>query len=282
MKKIGFIDYYLDEWHARHLPEWIEKASDGEMKVAYAYGLTDAPQGLDNAQWCEEMGIELLDSIEAVVERSDYIAVLSPDHPEMHERLADLPLRSGKPTFVDKTFAPDRATAVRLFDLAREHGTPVFSSSALRYAPEYASELERSGGQRIETLCSQGPGLFGNYAIHQLEPIVALMGPDARRIMFIGSERTPALLIDYPDGRKATMHMLQDSPFRLAFQYGEGASALATAESDFFAPFVKDLVRFYRTGIPSVDSAETVAVIQLIEYGRQAAERSFEWLELPE
>ncbi len=281
MKTIGFIDYYLDEWHARHLPEWIANASDGEMRVACAYGLTDAPEGLGNAQWCEEMGIELLDSIAAVVERSDYIAVLSPDHPEMHERLADLPLRSGKPTFIDKTFAPDRAAADRLFGLARAHGTPVFSSSALRYAPEYAAERERANGRRIETLCSQGPGRFGNYAIHQLEPIVALMGADARRIMFIGSRRTPALLIEYPDGRKATMHMLEDSPFRIAFQYGEGPSAVATAESDFFAPFVRDLVRFYRTGVPSVDPAETVAVIQLIEYGRKAAERPFEWLELP-
>jgi len=282
MKTVGFIDYYLDEWHARHLPQWIAEASDGEMQVAFAYGLRDAPNGLGNAEWCREMGIELLDSIEEVVERSDYLAVLSPDHPKFHERLAAVPLRSGKPTFVDKTFAPDRAAAVRLFDAAKAGGTPIFTSSALRYAPEYNAELQRSNGRRIETLCSQGPGRFDNYAIHQIEPIVALLGADARRVMSIGSDRTPALLIEYADGRKATIHMLQDAPFKLAFQYEEGASASATAESDFFAPFALDLVRFYRTGVPSVDAAETIAVISLIEYGMKAMKRPFEWVELTE
>jgi hypothetical protein len=25
MKKIGFIDYFLDEWHAENYPQWIEE-----------------------------------------------------------------------------------------------------------------------------------------------------------------------------------------------------------------------------------------------------------------
>ena len=29
MKKIGFIDYYLDEWHANNYPQFIKDA-DGE------------------------------------------------------------------------------------------------------------------------------------------------------------------------------------------------------------------------------------------------------------
>ena len=27
--KIGFIDYYLDEWHANKYPAWIKEASNG-------------------------------------------------------------------------------------------------------------------------------------------------------------------------------------------------------------------------------------------------------------
>ena len=38
MKHIGFIDYYLDEWHANNYPKMIQELSQGEMKVSYAYG----------------------------------------------------------------------------------------------------------------------------------------------------------------------------------------------------------------------------------------------------
>ncbi|MNP68459.1 hypothetical protein D3C76_1644170 [compost metagenome] len=82
MKKIGFIDYYLDEWHANQYPAWIREASGGNMIVAYAYGLKDAENGISNAEWCDKNGVELLSSIEEVVEKSDYLIVLSPDHPE--------------------------------------------------------------------------------------------------------------------------------------------------------------------------------------------------------
>ena len=43
------------------------------------------------------------------MEKSDCLLVLSPDNCEMHEELCQIPLRSGKRTYVDKTFAPDLA-----------------------------------------------------------------------------------------------------------------------------------------------------------------------------
>jgi len=106
LKKIGFIDYYLDEFHANNYPEWIAKAAGGTMKVAYAYGMVDKEQGMSNREWCGQKGIQLLASIEEVVRLSDYLVVLSPDNPEFHEELSRLPLQSGKPTYIDKTFAP--------------------------------------------------------------------------------------------------------------------------------------------------------------------------------
>ena len=67
MKKIGFIDYYLDQFHANNYPEMIKKASDGRYEVAYAYGMVDAEDGLPNKEWSEKYGVELLDTIEEVV-----------------------------------------------------------------------------------------------------------------------------------------------------------------------------------------------------------------------
>ena len=113
-KKIGFIDYYLDEWHANNYPAWIEKASGGAYTVAYAYGEIDSPLGgKTTAQWCDAMHVERCESIDALIEKSDCIIVLSPDNPEQHWALCQKPLRSGKRVYVDKTFRADRADRPR-------------------------------------------------------------------------------------------------------------------------------------------------------------------------
>lgn len=277
MKKIGFIDYYLDEWHANKYPDWIEEASGGEMTVAYAYGKRDANNGLDNAAWCKEKGIQLMDSIEAVVEASDYLIVLSPDHPEQHEELCRLPLQSGKPTYVDKTFAPDRATAERLFQWAADSGTPLFSSSALRFAAE-ADAVKRDG---IDCVVTLGPGQYANYSIHQVEQIVALMGSEAERVMWTGTEATPALHIEFSGGRFAGIHHFHDSAFQTSINYAAGGSASYKVESNFFGSFISSMVAFFHSGQPPVLQEETVAIITIIEYGHLAMKTPRQWLELP-
>lgn len=278
LKKIGFIDYYLDEWHAEKYPEWIEIASGGTMKVTCAYGKIDAPNRRSNSQWCEDKGIELRSSIEEVIQESDYLIVLSPDNPEFHEELSQLPLRSGKPTYIDKTFAPDRETAIALFELAREYGTPLYSSSALRFASEYI-DTERSG---IETICSVGSGSFANYMIHQIEPIVSLMGIEATRLKYIGTTNTPALLIEFSNGRQATInHFGPECPFTLTLNYESGQAKVLKPESNYFGSFIARMIQFFESGDPVVDSAETIAIITIIEYGLKAAETPHQWIELP-
>ncbi|MGZ9587337.1 hypothetical protein [Paenibacillus marinisediminis] len=278
MKKIGFIDYYLDEWHANNYPEWIRSASNGNMIVSYAYGVKSAEQGLSNEAWCEKHGVELLNTIEEVVEKSDYVIVLSPDHPEQHEALAQIPLQSGKPTYIDKTFAPDRATALRLFERAEQYGTPIYSSSALRFASEYVA-TEREG---IESIASWGPGMLENYSIHQIEPIISLMGPEATRVMYIGTPKSPALLIGFADGRQATIHHFGwECPFSMALNYEAGDCKLVKPESNFFQLFIQDLITFFETGRITVPASETIAIITIIEYGLKAAKQPYQWLELP-
>ncbi|NRF92961.1 hypothetical protein HQN89_18450 [Paenibacillus frigoriresistens] len=278
MKKIGFIDYFLDEWHAEKYPDWIEKASNRSMKVAYAYGKSNIEGKLSNADWSERKGIQLLDSIEAVVEQSDFLVVLSPDHPEYHEELSLIPLRSGKPTYIDKTFAPSRAAAMRMFELADKHGTPMYSTSALRFASEYTG-LEK---QWLESICSLGPGQFENYSIHQVEPIILLMGTDVKRVMWIGTANTPALLIGYADGRQATINLYGwECPFSMALYYEAGSSNFLKIESDFFGAFIENLIGFFETGKPPVPQAETIAIATILKFGMKAAKTPFQWLELP-
>ena len=174
MQTIGFIDYFLDEWHANNYPEWIKQASGGELQVAYAYGKIDSPRpgGLTTDDWCAKYGITRCATIEEVVEKSDCLLVLSPDNCEMHEELCQIPLRSGKRTYVDKTFAPDLAAAERLFAIARQSGTPCYSTSALRFAAEYRDIRP----DEVTAVSCWGPNDFDTYSVHQLEPLMMLMG----------------------------------------------------------------------------------------------------------
>ncbi len=279
MKTIGFIDYYLDEYHALHYPKWLNEASGGQLKVAYAYGQIDNPKGKSNNDVCKDLGIELLDSIEAVIEKSDCLMVLAPDHPDTHERLCRLPLASGKLTYVDKTFAPDRQTAINIINHAIAHNTPFFSTSALRFAKEYA-EIDKSG---IDFIAERGPGGIDNYLIHHLEPIICLMGHEVRRVMFNGTFATPAFTLEFADERRVSIAMLGwECDFGMAVNYRDGKTIVANSASDFYPRFISALADFFITGHVKVPAAETLQVISILEYARLAANSPGVWLDIPE
>ena len=276
MVKVGFIDYYLDEWHAKNYPGWIAQRLGGKYQVCYAYGVIDSPLpgGMTNKEWAEKYGIELLDSMEALIEKSDVLVVLGPDNPETHEMLTDLALKSGKLTYVDKTFATDKAAAARIFANANAHGTKCYSTSALRFS----SELQQLDKKSIHTLYTEGPGNYEIYSIHQIEPIVALMETPAEKVMFLGDKAHPSMVIAFADGRTAQMHQCPGLSFRLtAADQGNNATAL-TVTSDFFGNFIDNLLQFFETGEVPVPQEQTMQVIAIREAGLKAMETPFTWV----
>ena len=278
MVKIGFIDYYLDEWHANNYPKMFEEHSNGKYKVAYAYGKIDSPDGITNKEWAKQNGIELLDTIEEVIEKSDRLIVLSPDNPEMHLELSDLPLKSGKLTYVDKTFALDKETAKKIFDNANKHNTKCFSSSALRFSSEL-SEIDLSS---IHKIYSEGPGPFGIYRIHQLEPIIMLMNAPVKRIMYTGDEKSPAMVIEFKDGRFAQMYHRIDEEytFKITTVDQNNSAKFYNIKSDFFGLFIDAVIEFFETGIVPVAQEQTIDIMGIIEASAKAQKEPFKWFEI--
>ncbi len=278
MKKIGVIDYYLDQYHFENYPAWIKEASKGAMEIAYAWAMVEHEGGKSNAQCCEEQGIQLFSSIEEVIEKSDCLIVMSPDNPEMHEELCALPLASGKPTYVDKTFAVSRQAALNIVEMARQGKTPFFSTSALRYSKEYRNVAKED----IEAISSRGPGMFGNYGIHQLEPIICMMGAGVEKIMYVGTESTPCFILRSRDGRFAAMTQLGwECDFSVAINYKGDHAVVINGASDFYQQFIVELVGFFEDGRPRVPAEETLQIITILEYGHKAMEQPDTWVELP-
>jgi hypothetical protein len=278
MKKIGFIDYFLDEWHANNYPEWIDKKNLG-FRVTDAWAAMDKPGGLSTKEWCKKFGIEQALSQEELIEKCDYIVILSPDNPEQHEKLSELSLKSGKPTYIDKTFATNFAEAVRMFDLAEKYNTPMYSTSALRYAQELTWLREESvKAEEIELISSRGPGAFPNYSIHQLEMIVSTMGPGAKRVIATNSEKAPVVLYEYADGRTAVVNHLPWSGFSLAVHTKGGKGKLLDITRDFWGAFIDDMLSFFADASAKVPKAETLSAIAMYEAGIKAIKKPGEWV----
>ena len=116
MKKIGFIDCYLSNWHANNYPAWIRESCEErglEYELAYAWAEVEVSPR-DNKttdQWCAENNVVRCNSIEEICEKSDVLFILAPTNPEKHLEYAKIALKYGKRTYIDKTFAPNYAEA---------------------------------------------------------------------------------------------------------------------------------------------------------------------------
>jgi hypothetical protein len=277
MTKIGFIDYYLDNWHFANYPKLIHDATGGKMEVACVCARIDRAGGKSNAQLSKELGIPLYDTAERVIEDCDRLIVCAPATPEVHKELCELPLASGKPTYVDKVFAPDTVTAEYIFAHAKKHHTPVFSSSALRFS----KELEGVSAEGVDMVVSRGPNDLDVYSIHQIENIVAFIRSRPLRIISTGTRTVPLFTIEFESGARGSFALPGDGPFVLDIHYRDGRKTVhIPAETDYFPRFIKAMVRFFETGEVPVESKETVWVIRILEYAKLAAARPDCWLDM--
>jgi hypothetical protein len=280
LSKIGFIDYYLDEWHANQYVKWIhDPARGGRHQIAYAWAQMDRPSGVSTADWCRNNNVPQASSIEELVEKCDSIVVLSPDNPEMHVSLSQIPLASGKPVYIDKTFALDVQSAAQMFDRAEKYNTPMYSTSALRYASELA-EFKGPGalGRDIALAAAHGPGKFSNYSIHQIEMVVKSIGLGAKRAICTVSGDAPMVTYDYVDGRRSVVHCMPWTGFGLEIQAANGEGVSLPIQSDFWPVFIDKLLAFFETKQPAVAKDETLEAVALVETGLKAIENPDQWI----
>lgn len=287
MLKIGFADYYLDNWHANYYPGFLREAIDRcgfDMAVTHAFAIHDSPPqgGMSTREWCRERDVAPAGSMEELVESVDAVMVIAADNSAWHEQVAQLPLKSGKPVFVDKTFAPNLAAGKRMFALAEEHGTPVFSSSAQRYCQDVL-DWQAAHKERPRFVSTVGPHSLDSYAVHQLEPIVALMGPGVKRLkaFAVGSAVTQ-LILDYGDGRLASFVQSPQpyAEFNFMVSDGESGARLKSDDRNFYPNLMKTILDFFETGKVPVPHEETLEILAIIDTARAARKRTDTWFDI--
>ncbi len=263
MKTIGFVDYYLSEWHANNYPKFIEricKETGKEYCVKYAWAeeYVSPVDGRNTDEWCEKYGVEKCATIDELCEKSDYIFILAPDDPEKHLGYAKEVLKHGKTTYIDKTFAPNYEVAKEIFDLGEKYGAKFFSTSSLRCA----DELNDLDGTKGVVAIGGGAGIV-DYSIHLLDMIVKLVDRNPVNLTTTLQGQQIVCAINFEDDKKATLVYIPGAPFVISAEDKDGVCVYREIASDFFVNLTRDILTFFEDGNYPFDPNQTLNAMKI-------------------
>ena len=263
MKKIGIIDYFIDEWHSNTYLGLFEKASQAlgvDYKVEYAYAEVEVDGKMRTDDWCAKNNVTRCNTIEELCEKSDNILILAPANPETHLRYAEIALKYGKTTYIDKTFAPDLETAKAIFAIAEKYNTKIFTSSALRYAEEIADYTD------VKNLMIKGGGRsLEEYIIHQIEMAVKLTkGEQAKFVHVFNGAKQSTMVVEYADRTATLSYSNSGWGFSVDVETDKANCEFKNVEKGTeFYRLVESIVKFFETNEEPFDTKETLAVLAI-------------------
>lgn len=248
-----------------------------EMVIVAAYpgGSPDIPQSMEllkaQVEPVRAMGVEIVDSIEALLEKVDVVLLLSIDGRKHLEQVRPV-FAAGKPVFVDKPIAGSLVDAIKIFKLAEEHNVPCFSSSSLRYAEQTANvrndpRLGELVGCDQYAPCSLEPHHpdFFWYGIHGVEPLFTIMGTGCESVTRVHTAGTDVAVGVWEGGRIGTFRGIRDGV------HGYGSTVFGTKAIlpgggfDGYEPLIVEIIRFFKTGKAPVSAEETLEIFAFME-----------------
>lgn len=226
-----------------------------------------------------KLGVQVVDDLEQMIDQVDAVLLETNDGRPHLEQIIPV-LRAGKPCFIDKPMAGSLDDCMAIFQLAEHFGTPVFSSSSLRYGK--ATQAVRNGSIGSVTGCDTWspcklepthPDLFW-YGIHGVESLFTVMGKDVISVVRTSTESTDLVVGTWTDGRIGTFRGLRSG------KAGYGGTAFGTKSQaavgsyDGYAPLVKEITKFFRSRKPPIDPAETLAIYAFMEAADECQRRN--------
>jgi len=222
------------------------------------------------------MGIEIVDSIDALLEKVDVVLLESVDGRKHLPQVRPV-LAAGKPVFIDKPLAGSLVDAVEIIELAKKHNTPFFSSSALRYTPDIFgardnAEIGKVLGCAAYSPCTlepTHPDLFW-YGVHGVETLFTIMGPGCDRVTRAHTDDAELVTGVWKDGRIGTFRGLRKGGHGYgALIFGEKSTQYVSGFGGY-APLLREIVKFFQTGKPPVTAEETLDIFAFMEAADQS------------
>lgn len=229
-------------------------------------------------QQMRAMGVELLDSIDELLSKVDFVMVLTNEgHPHLKDSLHVI--RAGKRLYVDKPVAPGLKEVVAIYEAARRSNVPVFSSSSLRFT-ETAQAIRGGSIGNVLGADTYSPAplepthtdLFW-YGIHGVEPLFTVMGPGCETVTRVHTPDFDLMVGRWSGGRIGTVRGTRKGPHTYGgTAFGEKAVA-AFGKFEGYDPLVLKILEFFETGRPPVDPQETLEVYAFMEAADESKRR---------
>lgn len=249
--------------------------ADVQVVAAFPGGSPDIPESRDRIKGftakLQDMGVAIVDSIPALLERVDCVLLESVDGRPHLEQVKPV-LAAGKPVFIDKPVAGSLADAVEIFRLANEAKVPCFSSSSLRFSPGVQGlrndpRVGKVLGCEAYSPCSlepHHPDLFW-YGVHGVESLFTIMGTGCVSVTRVHTADTDVVTGVWQDGRVGVFRGLRGG------KTGYGALVFGTegivlgGDYSGYKPLVEQIARFFKTGQAPVAAAETLEMFAFME-----------------
>jgi predicted dehydrogenase len=277
--KVGMIG--LDTSHVVEYTRRLNDANDKDfipgarVAVAFKSGSRDIPTSWDRLEGFtktlqEKYGVKIVDSIEAVLNEADVVMIENVDgRPHLEEAL--LVIKAHKPLFVDKPLAGSLRDALEIYRQAQANGVPIFSGSSLRFYPNL-QQMKAADTGRLRGAFSCGPcklephhpDLFW-YGIHPTEALYTIMGPGCESVVCTATPDTHVVTGVWKDGRVGTLCGLHEdaAPYRMTV-FGTKKVLDEELVGDY-TPFLREVVKFFQTGVAPVPPTETLEIYAFME-----------------
>jgi predicted dehydrogenase len=276
----------LDTSHCIAFTKLLSTKPEYGVKVVAAFpgGSPDLPASRDRVagytkQMREEFGVEIVGSIEELLAKVDVVLLESVDGRPHLEQVKPV-LKAGKPVFIDKPVAGSLADAMQIYELAKQHDVPVFSSSSLRFSPGIAAMRNHPKVGEVLGCDAYGPcslephhpDLFW-YGIHGVETLFTIMGPGCESVSRVQTKDFELVTGVWKGGRIGTFRGLRAGKA----EYGATVfGAKGVAPSGGYAgyePLVVEIVKFFKTGKPPVSAEETLEIFAFMEAADESKRR---------
>jgi len=287
--RVGIIG--LDTPHAVEFTKLLNDpaANDDRAQLTVVAGFPggspDLPCSWDCVEECtealREMGVKIVDSVDALVEQVDAV-LLESQEGRPHLEQARPALTARKPLFIDKPVAASMADAAEIYRLADEFGTPCFSSSAIRFIPEVVGLCDNPRVGRLIGCDAYSPAMMLEYhsdlfyyGVHGVETLFTIMGMGCKQVTRTYVEGTEVVTGIWEDGRVGTFRGIREGLLAYgATVYGTNGVAHDGIEegcaADVYGPLVGEIARFLNTGKPPVSAQETLEIYAFMEAAHQS------------
>ncbi|HLV02546.1 MAG TPA: Gfo/Idh/MocA family oxidoreductase [Acidobacteriota bacterium] len=225
-----------------------------------------------------EYGVRFFDTIEEMLPHVDAVMVESVDG-RPHLNQARPAIEAGKPTFIDKPMAASLRDVIEIFELAKKHGTPVWSASNLRFHDGIVKAAATDVGELVSAF-SWGPAPLEPhhpdlmwYGIHGVESLYTIMGTGCQTVSRVYTDGTDLVTGIWEGGRVGAVMGIRAARRGYGIKIFGTETIIEEGAGGAYPQLLKEVIKFFRTGQVPVSPETTIELFAFMEAADESKRR---------